>query len=92
MARSFIDSIKDTIRYITHPPYRTSLAERQFGFDVSQAAQETSNEIITTVYLKDEKTEQVKLAELDNYLKVNQEKIEPRKFKARRSQIKKTTS
>lgn len=52
--------------------------------------EETSNEITTTVYLKDGKPDQVKLAELDNYLKVNQEKIEPRKFNARRSQIKKT--
>jgi hypothetical protein len=90
MARSFIDSIKETIRYLTHSPYRHSSAERQFGFDVNQAARETSNEITTTVYLKDGETEQVKLTELDNYLKVNQEKVEPRKIKTRRSQIKKT--
>jgi hypothetical protein len=89
MARSFIDSIKETIRYLTHSPYRPSSAECQFGFDVNQAAQETSNEIITTVYLKDGLTEQVKLTELDNYLQLNQEKIEPRKFRARRPPIKK---
>ncbi|WP_019501810.1 hypothetical protein [Pseudanabaena sp. PCC 6802] len=56
--------------------------------DPVQETPDEMAEITTTVYLKDGKTEQVKLAELDNYLKANQEKIEPRKVNPRRSQIK----